>query len=81
MEAKVGKKYAVYLPKAIVRLLNLKEGGKVLLRTDGSTLTVEPLQDPIQLAISGKKFACVTPEQVEAISMEEQVGRIKKSFA
>lgn len=32
IEAQVAKKYAIYLPKAIVQTLNLKEGAKVLLR-------------------------------------------------
>ena len=79
VEVKVGKKYAVYLPKAIVRALNLKEGEKVLLRVVGTTVVLESLQDPIQLALSGKKFASITPEQVEAVSLEEQSTKIKNS--
>lgn len=79
VEVKVGKKYAVYLPKAIVRALNLKEGEKVLLRVVGTTVVLESLQDPIQLALSGKKFASTTPEQVEAVSLEEQSTKIKNS--
>jgi bifunctional DNA-binding transcriptional regulator/antitoxin component of YhaV-PrlF toxin-antitoxin module len=72
MEAKVGKKYTIYLPKAVVQALNLKEDGKVLLKVAGNTLIIESLQDPIQLALQGKKFASITPNQVEAISLEEQ---------
>jgi len=71
-EIKVGKKYAIYLPKAVVKAVGIKEGGKVLLRISGNTLIIETIQDPIQLALSGEKFASVTPEEVEAISIEEQ---------
>ena len=78
-EARVGKKYAVYLPKAIVKAIGLREGGKVLLRVSGNTVILESLQDPIELALSGKKFASIRPEQVEAISLEEQARHAKSS--
>ena len=77
IKARIGKKYAIYLPKAVVKARDLKEGEKVLLRVSGHTLTIEKLQDPIQLALSGKKFAHITPEQVEAISLEEQEKHVK----
>jgi hypothetical protein len=51
----------------------------VLLTAAGNTLILESIKDPIQLALSGKKFASIKPEQVEAISLEEQAGRIKNS--
>lgn len=79
VEARVGKKYAIYLPKAVVRALNLKEGAKVLLRVVGSAVVLESLQDPIQLALHGKKFASVSPDQVEEISLEEQRTGVKSS--
>jgi AbrB family looped-hinge helix DNA binding protein len=68
----VGKKYAIYLPKAVVKALNLKEGGKILLKVTGTSVVLESLQDPIQLALQGKKFASITTDTVEAISSEEQ---------
>ncbi|MGQ9469584.1 MAG: AbrB/MazE/SpoVT family DNA-binding domain-containing protein [Nitrososphaerales archaeon] len=79
MEARIGKKYAIYLPKAIIEALGLKEGERVLLRVSGNTLVLESLQDPIQIAISGKKFASMKPEQVEAISLEEQASHVESS--
>jgi AbrB family looped-hinge helix DNA binding protein len=79
IETFIGKKYAIYIPKAIVKALNLKEGERVLLRVAGNTLILEVLQDPIQLALSGRKFASITPEQVEAISLEEQASRVEGS--
>jgi AbrB family looped-hinge helix DNA binding protein len=75
VEARVGKKYAIYIPKALVRALNLKEGGKVLLKLDGTRIVLESVQDPIELALHGKKFASTTPDNVEKISLEEQRSR------
>jgi AbrB family looped-hinge helix DNA binding protein len=71
-EAHIGKKYAIYLPKAVVKALSLKEGGKVLLRVVGASIVIESVQDPIQLAIHGKKFASITPDRVEEISLAKQ---------
>jgi len=79
IQTSIGKKYAIYLPKAVVKALNLREGERVLLRVAGNTLVLEVLQDPIQLALSGKKFASITPEDVEMISLEEQAGHPKGS--
>jgi len=75
----IGKKYAIYLPKAVVKALDLREGERVLLRVAGNTLVVEILKDPIQLAVSGKKFASITPEQVETISLEQQARHVEGS--
>jgi bifunctional DNA-binding transcriptional regulator/antitoxin component of YhaV-PrlF toxin-antitoxin module len=71
-EVRVGKKYVIYLPKVMVQALKLKEGGKALLTLTGNRVVLEKLQDPLQLALEGKKFASITPEKVEAISLEEQ---------
>lgn len=79
MEARVGKKYAIYLPKAVVEAIGLKEGERVLLRVAGTTVLLESLQDPLKLALSGKKFASIKPEQVEAISLEEQASHAESS--
>ena len=42
-EVRVGKKFAIYLPKAVVKAMGLEEGGKVLLRVSGNTLIIEVL--------------------------------------
>ncbi|MEM3754830.1 MAG: AbrB/MazE/SpoVT family DNA-binding domain-containing protein, partial [Candidatus Bathyarchaeia archaeon] len=75
----IGKKYVICLPKAIVKALGLKEGEKVLLKVLDNSLILEPLQDPIQLALLGNKFASITPKQIEAISLEEQGKYIEDS--
>lgn len=79
VKTKIGRKFAVYLPKVIVEALDLKEGERVLLKVMGNALILESLKDPIELALSGKKFASVTPEQAEAISVEEQAKRVEGS--
>lgn len=79
IEARIGKKYAIYLPKAVVETIGLREGERVLLRVAGNTIVLESLQDPIKLALSGKKFASIKPEEVEAISFEEQAEHIESS--
>jgi len=76
---RIKKRYAIYLPEAVVKALNLKEGDKVILNVSGNALIVEKIHDPIQLALSGSKFASITPEQVEAISLEEQERYAKNS--
>jgi AbrB family looped-hinge helix DNA binding protein len=78
-EVRVGKKYAIYIPKAVVKAIGLREGGRVLLRVAGTTVVMEGLKDPIELALSGKKFASIRPDQVEAISLEEQRRHSKSS--
>lgn len=77
VKTSIGKKYTIYLPKAVVKALNLREGEKIILRVVGNSLVIEALHDPIQLALSTKKFASVTPEEVEAISIGEQMSRVK----
>jgi len=77
IETNVGKKFAIYLPKTVVKALNLKEGGKILLRVSGTSLVLESVQDPLQLALSSKKFASVDPEEIEKTSVREQARTVK----
>lgn len=75
----IGKKYAIYLPRSVVKALKVREGDKALLRISGRSIIIEPLADPIDLAISGTKFAKVKPEEVEVISIEEQRKYLKST--
>jgi AbrB family looped-hinge helix DNA binding protein len=77
IQARVGKKYALYLPKAIVKALSIKEGGKVQLKVAGRSLILEPIQDPLELALNEKKYASITPEHVETVSRDEQSKNTK----
>lgn len=79
VEAKIGRKYAVYLPKAIVKELDLKEGGKILLSVAGKAVILHSVEDPISLALSGKKFASITPQEAERVSLEQQRRTIKST--
>jgi AbrB family looped-hinge helix DNA binding protein len=79
VESRVGKKHTIYLPKAVVEATGLKEGEKILLRVMDKTVIVEPVLDPLELALSSEKYATIDPEQIEAISVGEQETRVKGS--
>ena len=79
IEARIGKKYSLYLPKAVVKALSLKEGERVKLKVADNRLILEPIRDPLNLALSGKKFTAIEPDQIEAISIEEQSRHVKSS--
>lgn len=69
---KVGRKFALYLPKSVVKALGIREGDKVLIAVEGNSIVVRVVKDPIELALHGEKFASITPEDVETISLEWQ---------
>ena len=69
---KIGKKFTLHLPKKIVNYLRIKEGDKVRISVEGEKIVVEVIRDPIDLALCGKKFAKVSANDVEKISLEEQ---------
>ncbi|MEM3404471.1 MAG: AbrB/MazE/SpoVT family DNA-binding domain-containing protein [Nitrososphaeria archaeon] len=72
IESRIGKKHTIYLPKPIVDALNLKEGEMILVSVDKNSIVIEIIRDPIELALSGKKFASIEPKQIEEVSLEEQ---------
>lgn len=63
---RVGKKYAIYLPKRIVERLGIKEGDTLLLKVEGRTLVVKPLKG-VSLTES---WSLVEPEEVKAVGEE-----------
>ncbi len=69
---KIGKKFALYLPKSVVDELGVKEGDKVRITVEGKKMVVEVIKDPIDLALHGRKFARISADEVERISLEEQ---------
>ncbi len=77
IKMKVGKKYAVHLPKAIVEELGLREGDRLLARVENGKIILEPIRDPLWLAIKGEKITSIDPEEVERISLEEQSKYLK----
>jgi len=77
VEAKIGKKYAIYLPREVVRALDLREGDRISLTVSEKGILIEKIEDPIRLAIEGDKFASMKPKQVEEVSLGEQKRYIK----
>lgn len=69
---RIGKKDALYLPKDVVRALGLEEGEKVQLTVEGDAIRMEIIRDPLKLALEGRKFAKINPDEIEAVSLEEQ---------
>jgi len=68
----VGKKFTLYLPKKIVEYLDVKEGDRVKMFAEKRKLVIEVVRNPLDLALSGAKFARISDEQIEQISLEEQ---------
>ncbi len=69
---KVGKKGAIYLPKKVMRRLNIKEGDKFKLRIEDDKIVLEPIKNPFTLALTTKKWAKTTVEEFERESEEMQ---------
>ena len=71
-EGKVAKKFALYPPKRMLEQLGVKEGNKVRYEIQGGKLVVEPLRDPLDLALHSKKWAKTTAQEIEQESEREQ---------
>ena len=71
------KKFAIYIPRSVVRTLGLKEGDKLLMKIERGRIILEKIEDPFKLALSGDYFASVNPKDIEMISMEEQDRYVK----
>lgn len=71
-ESRIGKRRTIYLPKAVVDEARLKVGMKILITVEGNRIIIEPIHSPITLALHGEKFASITLEEMEAVSIEHQ---------
>jgi len=69
---RVSRKNTVYIPKDIAGEIGISEGSYLELKVEGGKLIATPIPDPFWLALKGPKFAEATPEEIEAISEEEQ---------
>ncbi|MGV9103640.1 MAG: AbrB/MazE/SpoVT family DNA-binding domain-containing protein [Candidatus Thorarchaeota archaeon] len=78
-ESRIGKRHTIYLPREVVEEAELQEGMKILITVEGNQIIIEPLPDPVTLAVEGEKFASMTLEEMEAISHEEQSEYTKNS--
>ncbi len=72
LEARVGKKYAIYLPRAVVRAAGIKEGERVSFKVAEGKIAMEIIQNPLDLAIHGRKFASLSAKEAEETSVTEQ---------
>jgi len=69
---KVRKRNAVYIPKRIAKETGISEGTDLIITASRNRITMEVVDDPIELAVKGRKYATATFEELEAISKEEQ---------
>ena len=72
VKGRVGKKFAIYLPKKIVKATNIKEGDQIRIFVRDGDIIIKVIKDPIDLALKGDKFATITAEEMEEISLKEQ---------
>ena len=77
MEVRVEKGLVIRLSEEMAKSLGVKEGDVGSVSVEGSKLDFT--RDPMKLALQGPKFASIRPEEVEAISLEEQKRRIASS--
>ena len=71
-EGRVAKKFALYPPKRMLERLGMREGNKVRYEIQGGKLVVEPVQDPLDLALHSKKWTKTTTQEIEQESEKEQ---------
>ncbi|HDI42314.1 AbrB/MazE/SpoVT family DNA-binding domain-containing protein [Candidatus Bathyarchaeota archaeon] len=72
VEVRVGEGYSLRLPENIAKALGIKEGDRLILRLSGRVITIEAVEDPVELALHGEKFAKIESDEVEEVSIEEQ---------
>ena len=69
---RIGKKGTIYIPKSILRDMNIKEGDPVIVRIENNKLVLEIIPDPLTLALKVKKWAKTTVEEFERESEKMQ---------
>ncbi len=77
IRVKVGKRFAIYLPKKVVERMGIKEGDVLILRISEGKIELKKVFDPIELAIKGEKFASISPEEIEEVSINEQRKKVQ----
>ncbi len=69
---KVRKRNAVYIPKRIAKETGISEGTDLIITASRNRITMEVVDDPIELAVKGRKYATVAFEELEELSEEAQ---------
>mgnify|MGYP000318295519 CR=1 FL=1 len=72
LEARVGKKGVLVIPKKVAELLGLTEGSRVKIIASRDRMVIEPIRDAIWLSLHGEKVARITLEELEEESVERQ---------
>jgi antitoxin component of MazEF toxin-antitoxin module len=72
VKGKVSKKFALYPPKSLLKSLGLREGATVKYEVEGGRLIVEPISDPLDLALNTEKWARTSIKEFEEESEREQ---------
>ena len=67
MSAKIGKKFALYLPKSVVDTLKVKEGDRVKISVEGEKMIVEVIRDSIDLALHGRSSPKYLPRKLKRL--------------
>ncbi|MCS4540717.1 MAG: AbrB/MazE/SpoVT family DNA-binding domain-containing protein [Euryarchaeota archaeon] len=66
-EGKISKKFALYPPKSMLGALGLKEGEKVRYKIEKGKLIIEPIQDPLSLALKIRKWNKTSVKELERV--------------
>ena len=75
---RVGKKYALYPPKEMLKQLGLGVGDKVLYRLEEGKLVVEPLENPFEYALKVEKWARTSLKELEEFSEKLQASVLEE---
>ena len=73
VRVRVGRKRTIIIPKKIAEALGIDEGTILEISVVGNSLVLKPKPSAIDLALHGKKFAKITLEELEKISIERQM--------
>ncbi len=79
VKIRVRKRRAIYIPKKLAKKLNINEGDLLLMDIKGDKIELRKIHDPIELALSREKFARITHDELEEVSLIEQRKRIEGS--
>ena len=61
---RIGKKYAVYLPRKLVDELHLREGDALLVKVEEGNLLLKPIRRTVEF------WSRIKPEEVEEVGEE-----------
>ncbi len=72
IRVRVGKKYALYLPKFVVEKLGIKEGDDLVIILKDDSLVLRKTVDFFETSFKVEKKTKLKPEEIEEASVEMQ---------